>query len=141
MLPVTKEYERLKTLWELPLLLLIGGVGYCTLEILFRGRTHPSMALCGAICFFLIYRLNEECHRLILPIRALLSASLITGVELITGCIVNLWLQLAVWDYSTLPYHLWGQICLPFFIIWTLLCIPTCGLCTLIRRLVFLEND
>ena len=24
-----------------------GGVGYCALETLWRGRTHPSMALCG----------------------------------------------------------------------------------------------
>jgi uncharacterized membrane protein len=140
MLPVTKKYNRLKILYELPLLLLTGGVGYCALEILFRGRTHPSMALCGAICFFLIYRLNEEQPTLILPLRALLSASLITGVELISGCILNLWLGLDVWDYSTLPYHLWGQICLPFFIIWAILCVPVCGLCTLIRRLIFLEN-
>ena len=26
---------------------LAGGVGYCALETLWRGRTHPSMALCG----------------------------------------------------------------------------------------------
>jgi len=140
MLPVTKDYERCKRLWELPLLCLIGGVGYCALEVLFRGHTHPAMALCGALCFFLIYRLNEECKERNPITRALLSASLITGVELVAGCILNLWLGLDVWDYSTLPYHLWGQISLPFFIAWFLLSIPACWLCGVIRRYVFFEH-
>ena len=128
-------------LWELPLLLLIGGVLYCALEILFRGHTHISMALCGAICFLLIYRLNQEKPRLLLPIRALLAAALITGVEFLAGCILNLWLGLGVWDYSDLPYQILGQICLPFFILWFLLGIPACLLCTAIRRYVCYEDE
>lgn len=130
-----------RRLWELPLLLLTGGVLYCTLEILFRGYTHISMALCGAVCFLLIYRLNQEKPHLLLPIRALLSAAIITGVEFVAGCILNLWLDLGIWDYSDLPYHVLGQICLPFFILWFLLGIPACLLCTLIRKYIFYEDE
>jgi len=130
-----------RRIWELPLLLLTGGVLYAAIEILFRGYTHISMALCGAICFLLIYRLNERQTRLLLPIRALLAAAIITGVELIAGCILNLWLGLGVWDYSSLPYQLWGQICLPFSVLWFLLAIPTCLLCSAIRRYVFYEDE
>lgn len=129
-----------RLLWKLPLLLLTGGVLYCALEMLFRGYTHISMALCGALCFLLIYRLNEEKPRLLLPIRALLSAALITGVEFVAGCILNLWLRLGVWDYSSMPYQFLGQICLPFFCLWFLLAFPACLLCTLIRRGVFYED-
>lgn len=129
-----------RLLWKLPLLLLTGGVLYCALEMLFRGHTHISMAVCGALCFLLIYRLNEEKPRLLLPLRALLSASLITGVEFLAGCILNLWLRLGVWDYSSMPYQFLGQICLPFFCLWFLLAFPACLLCTLIRRGVFYED-
>lgn len=55
-----------------------------------------------------------------------ISAILITVLEFITGVIVNLWLQLDVWDYSTLPYNVLGQICLPYTAIWfflSLVCI------------------
>ena len=129
-----------RLIWKLPLLLLTGGVLYCAIEILFRGYTHISMALCGALCFLLIYRLNQEKPNLLLPLRALLSAALITGVEFAAGCILNLWLGLDIWDYSSMPYQLLGQICLPFFCAWFLLGFPACLLCSLIRRFVFYEN-
>ena len=50
--------------------------------------------------------------------RALLGAGLITGVEFLSGCVLNLWLRWAVWDYSRLPGNLLGQICLPFTLLW-----------------------
>ena len=49
-----------------------------------------------------------ECHLLVI----------ITGVEFVTGLIVNVWLGLKVWDYSNLPYNVLGQICLLYVFIW-----------------------
>ena len=46
----------------------------------------------------------------------------VTAMEFITGIIVNKWLHLAVWDYSNQPFHLFGQICLPFMVIFSGLC-------------------
>ena len=128
---------RARFLWELPLLLLTGGVLYCTIEMLFRGHTHISMALCGALCFFLIYRLDQKKPRWLLPWRALIGAVIITAVELVAGCILNLWLGLDIWDYSSMPYQLAGQICLPFSCLWFLLSIPACLLCKWIRKRIF----
>ena len=122
------------------LLLLAGGVLYCAFEMLLRGRTHPSMAVCGAICFAFIYRLNERYSRVPIPLRALAGAIFITGVELLSGCFLNIALGLDVWDYSTLPYHFLGQICLPYSVLWFLLCLPLSGISYLIRRHVFLAN-
>jgi uncharacterized membrane protein len=47
-----------------------------------------------------------------------IGACIITILEFITGCIVNLYFKWNVWDYSHLPLNLLGQICLPFSIIW-----------------------
>ena len=70
--------------------LLTGGVLYVGLEILLRGWSHPSMAVCGALCFWFIYRLCRRRPDLSLLSRTLLSALFITAVELTAGCILNL---------------------------------------------------
>lgn len=119
-------------------LLLLGGMLYCWIEILFRGWTHWSMAVCGGICAVAIYRINERLPHWGTARRALLGTLVITLAEFTTGCIVNLWLRLDVWDYSSLPFHLWGQICPRFTVIWFLLCIPAGFLCGTVRRRVFL---
>lgn len=120
--------------------LLFGGVCYYGLEVLWRGWSHPAMALCGAICFLFIYQLNQRYPRLSLLSRTLAGALFITVMELIFGCILNLQLGLNIWDYSDMPYNLLGQICLSYSAVWFLLCFPACGICRLIRRKVFLSD-
>ena len=46
----------------------------------------------------------------------------VVSMEFITGIIVNKWYHLEVWDYSDMPLQLWGQICLPFALIFSFLC-------------------
>ena len=46
----------------------------------------------------------------------------ITAMEFITGIIVNKWMHLQVWDYTDQPFQLFGQICLPFALIFSGLC-------------------
>ena len=122
---------------ETPFVLLCGGVLYVTIEVLWRGFSHWSMALCGAFCFLLLYRMNARYPRVPLPLRAIVGALAITLVELFVGCLLNLGLGLAVWDYSKVPLNFLGQICLPYSVIWFLLCFPVSGLTRLIRRRVF----
>ena len=112
----------------------VGGTAYVALEILFRGHSHVTMWFCGAICLlgiFFIEWCNSET-----PIikRALYSALFITAVEFAFGCVFNLWMGLGVWDYSALPLNLFGQICLPFTVIWYLLAFPAAGLCRIFLR-------
>ena len=50
--------------------------------------------------------------------KAWLGCLLITMLELLCGLGFNLWLGLNIWDYSLLPFNFYGQICLPFSLIW-----------------------
>lgn len=101
------------------LLFLIGGFAYGGIEILFRGYSHISMFLAGGICFILIGLINELYSRDIAFVsQMVISALIITAVEFIFGIIVNVWLELDVWDYSDLPYNLLGQICIIYTTIW-----------------------
>lgn len=113
---IKKVFE---TILEYAFLLILGGVIYYGIEVLWRGYSHPSMMLVGGICFIGIGLINE-----IFPWDMALWKQMIIGdifvlfIEFISGCILNLWLGLNVWDYSGLPLNLLGQICLPFALLW-----------------------
>ena len=113
-------------------LLSVGGTAYYAMEILFRGYSHWSMAVCGGVCLDIIYHINHKLKHRPIFLRAALGASVISAVELLCGCIVNLGMGLRVWDYSKMPLNLLGQICLPFSLIWLALCFPVCGICSFV---------
>ncbi len=69
-------------------------------------------------------------------IKCIAGAFCITAIELTVGIIVNRWLGLGVWDYSGVRLNFMGQICLPYSLLWLLLCCPAFKLCDLIERLV-----
>ena len=100
------------------LLFLIGGCCYFGIEILARGYSHWTMVVVGGICFVLIGLLNEKTENIPFVKQMVYSAILITIIELISGCILNLWLKLDIWDYSDNPFNLLGQICLSHTIYW-----------------------
>lgn len=107
---------------------LLGAAGYPLLELLWRRRTHVSMALAGGICFSLLYRIHAR--KAPLFSRCLMGALAITSVEFITGLIVNRLLRLGVWDYSRAKAHLLGQVCLYYSCLWFVLSglvSPLCG--------------
>lgn len=101
-------------------LFIIGGLLYTWIEILWRGYTHWTMFLLGGLCFVVMGLLNEHVFpwKLSIVAQTIISAVAITVFEFITGCVVNLWLDWHVWDYSGLPFNLLGQVCLYFFLLW-----------------------
>lgn len=111
-------------------LFALGAIGYPLIELLWRGRTHWTMAVAGGICMVLLLKISRL--PLAHPLLWLLSAIAITTVEFTIGCVVNRWLHWQVWDYSQLPLNLLGQISLPFSLIWYLLSIPGIALCRFI---------
>jgi len=122
-------------------LFLLGGLLYYTIEILYRGYSHPSMYILGGICFICIGLLNEfHIDQISLISQMLVSAFIITILELITGLIVNKWLKLNVWDYSNLAYNLNGQISLISSNIWFLLSLPAILLDDWLRYYFFNEE-
>lgn len=119
----------------------IGGLLYICCELLFRGYSHWTMFIVGGICFVLIGAINE----LIpweMPIwqQAIIGAVIVTAIEFISGCIVNIWLGWAVWDYSNIPYNVLGQICIPFTAIWFFLAIVAIILDDYLRYWMFGEE-
>ncbi len=117
------------------LIFLTGSCAYPTLEMIWRGRTHASMALAGGLCLLLINKICcEKMRRCPLVLRCVAASCLITGVEFTVGFVCNRWIGLNVWDYSRVPLNLLGQICLPYSLLWCLLAVPAMALCELYRR-------
>ena len=68
------------------------------------------------------------------------GAGIITGLELISGIIVNIILDWNVWDYSNLPGNLLGQICPQFTVLWFFLSTVAVYLDDWIRYLLWGEK-
>ncbi|MCL1789551.1 MAG: putative ABC transporter permease [Oscillospiraceae bacterium] len=109
------------TMIKILLLFTAGGFIYGTVEIIHRGFTHVSMFIVGGICFLLIGALRCSKRNIPVTVRMLLSAMMITLLELTSGIIVNVWLGLNVWDYSEEPLNFMGQICLHASAMWVFL--------------------
>lgn len=109
----------------------LGGVLYYGIELLYRGYSHMSMFLLGgAVFLFCGLQGRAVWWQDSLGIQLIRCAVFITATEFATGVIVNKWMELSIWDYTQLPLNLWGQVCLPFIMIFTGLCmiaIPISG--------------
>ncbi len=117
-------------------LFAVGSVSYTVIELLFRGYTHFSMVILGGLCGIVLYEIDHRLSHTSVFLRALCGALAITSLELIWGCILNLWLGLDVWDYTDQPFHLLGQICPLFSLCWFLLCFPAFFILRLAKRYV-----
>jgi len=123
------------------LFFFVGGFIYCGIETLFRGYSHISMLIAGGICFLIIDFINQKYgHEIPLPGKMFLASLAITAVELVAGIIVNLWMNLNVWDYSELPLNAWGQICPLFSLVWFVLAAPAIWLDNQLRGFVTGNN-
>lgn len=109
----------IKLIFKYLFLLLIGGIIYYSIEIVYRGYSHWTMILVGGLCFVCYGLLNEFMPWDTLMWLQMFFCSIITTIiEYISGIILNKILFLDVWDYSNLPLNINGQVCLYFSIIW-----------------------
>ena len=112
----------MKRLWKTLILFSVGAVLYSAIEIVWRGRTHWTMAVLGGICFVICGGVNEYLSwETPLLLQCLICAILITAAELAAGMVLNVRMGLAIWDYSDLPFQYRGQICLGYSCLWYLL--------------------
>jgi len=129
-----KSYYRI---FEFVFFIIFGGSVYYLLEILYRGRSHYSMFLCGGILFYWISLFNRRySSSLHLITKMILCTFIITFLELLFGILFNLYLEKQVWDYSNQFYNYKGQICLTFSILWFFLSCPVLFLEEKIRKLL-----
>lgn len=109
----------MKWLLKNALLFMVGGDCYVLIEIMWRGWSHWTMFLLGGVCFLALGYINRFLPwETPFPVQQAIGAAIITGLEFITGCIVNLRLGWCVWDYSAQPFNLYGQICLKASVGW-----------------------
>ncbi|MDD6441920.1 MAG: hypothetical protein PUG71_07425 [bacterium] len=98
----------------------LGGCIYYGIEIAFRGFSHWSMFCVGGLVFLfcIIQGVKMEWSEglWVQIIRGVIYA---ISLEFTTGIIFNKWLRKNIWDYSDQPLQLWGQICVPFAIIFS----------------------
>lgn len=106
-----------------------GGTIYFLLEVVFktlRGKPEQiswTMLILAILLTIPVERCGEQLlWNVPLWLQALACAGLVTAVELAAGLILNIWLRLDIWDYSHLPFNLWGQICPQFAAVWWFLC-------------------
>lgn len=123
-----------KALKENSIVFSFGAFGYSLLEVIWRGYTHWTMAVTGGLCFLLIYKADFKLRKKSILLKCLTGAITITALELAAGIIVNVALKWNVWDYSSLPLNLFGQVCLIYSLMWFVLCIPLCPLCRFLRK-------
>lgn len=94
------------------ILAIIGGLIYVLIELVWRGHSHWTMFLLGGACFLVLGLINEVIPwDMSLQLQAFMGACIVTALEFLTGCLVNLWLGWGVWDYSGLSGNILGQIC------------------------------
>ncbi len=129
------KYE--KAIKQFTVLFTVGGVVYSLIELLWRGRTHPSMGIAGGLCFYWLYKIRSHSARIGIVAAAGIGCTVITLVEFIFGCICNRAMNLGVWDYSNRFCNILGQICLLYTVLWFLLCFPAFGLCSLCKKHIF----
>jgi uncharacterized membrane protein len=123
----------------MPILFLVGGVVYFLIELIWRGHSHWTMAIVGGVAFVLIGEINERFSWLMpLSKQCLIATFIITMLEFVTGCIVNLLLHWNVWHYTVLS--ILGQISLPFMILWYFLSVVAIILDDIIRWKLFNEE-
>ena len=104
-------------------LFVLGGSLYYMIEILYRGYSHWTRFMAGGI-IFLFAGYQSHSHSSDYPFwKETLHVWLFAlCIEFSTGCLVNLRLGWNVWDYSNLPFNLFGQVCLPFALMFLPLC-------------------
>ena len=112
-----------KKVAEYAFLWILGGSIYFAFELIFRGFSHWSMFILGGICM-MFFAFQGSASNFSEPLwkQVFRCTIFVISCEFITGIIVNKWLGIDVWDYSDMPLHLFGQICLPFALLFAILC-------------------
>ncbi len=111
----------------------VGAAAYPLIELLWRGKTDASMSAAGGISMLALFEIERSMKKKSLLARCLCGAGAITTVELCAGVLVNGVMKKKVWDYSKNKFNFAGQICLPYTLLWALLCIPAFAVCKKIK--------
>ena len=115
---------------------LLGAVCYSSIELLYRGHTHWTMAVTGGIVLCMLCSIHFSLPGVPIYQKCLLGTLFITSLEFTEGIILNRILSMKVWDYSDSPFNILGQVCPKFSAMWFFLCIPTFLVCKAVSKFI-----
>ena len=105
------------------------GCLYFVLEGLWRipttgGYANIVMLPIGGLCGLCLGSINQipKFYNMKIIYQSLIGSIIITSIEFISGCILNIWLNLGIWNYSNTPFNICGQVCLLYSFLWFLIC-------------------
>ena len=120
---IKELFNESNSIWIDFIVFSIGAAAYGLIEILFRGHTHWTMVLTGGACVLTLYYLSGWLLSMPLILSALAGAMIITCYEFFVGVMVNLKFNWHVWDYSSQPGNVLGQICPALTALWFIMCL------------------
>lgn len=102
------------------ILFILFGCFYVTIEVFYRGYSHPLMFLVAGISAVIIDLFNNKISwEIPILLQALYGTFIILILELFSGYFGLYILGTRIWDYTSLPFsYCNGFICLPFAVIW-----------------------
>ncbi|MGN0537710.1 MAG: hypothetical protein ACI4M3_07020, partial [Acutalibacteraceae bacterium] len=134
------ENKMMKKICGQSLILILGGIGYGIIEILWRQYTHWTMVITGGVCFSMLYNIFLKLSKIQLWKKCILGSGIITGIEFAVGCVVNLIFKMGVWDYSARPFNILGQICPLYSFLWACLSCPIALICGKLSKTKLLSS-
>ena len=100
-----------------------------------------TMGFLGGFAILFIGQLNRWfTFEMPLVLQAFIGGVFITLCEFVSGLILNVWLGLGIWDYSSMPLNVMGQICIPFTLAWMALAIVAILVDDYLRYVVYGEE-
>lgn len=102
------------------ILFILFGCFYVTIEVFYRGYSHPLMFLVAGISAVIVDAFNNKISwEIPILLQALYGTFIILILELFSGYFGLYILGTRIWDYTSLPFsYCNGFICLPFAVIW-----------------------
>lgn len=96
------------------------GMIYLTIEGFWRGWTNIVMLPIGGFCGIAIGAINQSSrfYKTKMVWQSLIGAIIVLIVEFVSGLILNVWLDLGIWDYTGKFGNIAGQICVQYGILW-----------------------
>ena len=111
---------KFKSFMKYLLLFTFSGYIYVCLELIFRGYSDITMMFASSICAIPMIILNNKfTYEIDFLLQLFLCAIFATLVEFIFGMLFNR--DYSIWDYRNMPLNLYGQICLPFSLLWMII--------------------
>lgn len=131
----------MKQLLKYAFLMWMGGSLYLEVELLWRGYSYWTMFFTGGLIFVIIGLLNEVWTWADNLIKQIVVGTLVcTAIEFIVGMIFNVGLGWNMWDYSALRFNLFGQVSLPYMLLWIPLVTIAIFVDDIVRHVFFHEQ-